>query len=302
LATLITEKHLLFDRNQKPALVVDPGETVSFETCDPLCNQAHNIQEARHRMTNKIRGPQLTGPVYIKGAKPGDTLVVEVLKVEFPEPGFQLIGPDRAIIRDEIAEWTFYRVEVEEDRLQLPCGISLPVEPVIGTLGSAHAQGEPDDIAGPLGGNMDVPAVGVGSKVFIPVEVEGALFSLGDVHARQGDGEVVGAPEMPSLTTVRFQLETNGLYEQIMIINDGWMHLPDSRQTEAEAARSAVLKNATFISQTYGVELKDALILLTMLGRLSISRTGNWGKHWPVVASSFEIAAVEKALSEYKKQ
>lgn len=259
------------------------------------------MQEVLYRMTNKIREPQLTGPVYINGAKPGDTLVVEILKVKFPKPGFQLIGPNRAIVRDEIAKWTFYSVEVEDDLLKLPCGIKLTVKPVIGTLGCARAEGNPDDIAGPLGGNIDVPAAEVGSNIFIPVEVEGALFSLCDVHARQGDGEVVGAPEMPSLTTVRFQLETNSKYRQLMIENNGWLHLPVSHQIEAEAARTAVLENAGFISQNYGVELKDALVLLTMLGKLSISRTGKWGKFRPVVTSSFEIKTIEEALLGYEK-
>ena len=139
---------------------------------------------------------------------PGDTLVVEILDMAFPESG---------------------------------------------TLGNAPADGDPVNVAAPTGENKDVPAD----------EVAGALFSLGDVHARQGDGEVVGAPEM--------------------------------------AARTAVLQNGEFIARTYEVAFKVALILLTMVSKLSVSRTGHWSIHHPVVTSSFYIAEVENALAGYRR-
>ena len=86
----------------------------------------------------------------------------------------------------------------------------------------------------------------------------------------------------------------------LMVKNDGWWYSPHSAESEAEAAREAVLQNGRFISNRYDVALKDALILLTMVGRLSVSRTGKWAAHQSVVNAGFSIEEVERALRGYR--
>ena len=296
---LVEHKHHFFDGAVQPALKIKGGDVVVFKTCDPFNGTARNMDDVLAKWNSGKKDPLLTGPVFIEGAKPGDTLLVEILDIQFPESGFQIVGPNRGVVKDEIGEWTYYEVVVKDNRIMLPCGIQVPARGMVGTLGNAPSAGVPDNVAAPTGGNLDVPAVEKGAVVYIPIEVEGALFSLADVHARQGDGEVAGAPEMPALVTVRFGFQAGRHSGWLMVFNDGWWYSPCCHEREAEAAESAVWQNAEYIAGRYGIRLKDAIILLTMLGRISLSRTGRWGVHYPVVTSSFNEKEVERAIEKY---
>jgi amidase len=294
-----THQHFLFDRHLEPALTVNPGDEVVFQTLDACCGEVRSVEQFLQRRSTTRPSNPLNGPVFVTGAEPGDTLLVEILHIELDEDGFQLIGPDRAMIKNEIETWTCCAFEVKENQVCFPNGIEIPVAPVIGSFGNAP-EGIPTNHPNRLGGNQDVPAVCVGAKLYIPVEVPGALFSLGDVHACQGDGEVVGAPEIGAKVTVRLELVKRHHSEWYMIEDSTHWHTACAAATEAEAARLAVLQNADFISRTHRIELKDALILLTLIGQLSISRTGKWGDHEPVVCSSFSKEQLEKALMNYR--
>lgn len=294
------QQHFLFDRNQPPVLRVKPGEEVLFETLDACCGEVRTVEQFLERRKTSRRSNPIAGPVFIEDAKPGDTLIVEIVRIELDKTGFQLIGPKRAIVVDEVPDWTCYAFRVENNRVIFPNGIEVAANPVIGQFGNAPA-GEPTNLPNRLGGNQDVPAVGVGAKLHIPIEIPGALFSLGDLHACQGDGEVVGAPEIGGRVTARLDLHAGAHSESFMIEDaDSW-HTPCTAVTEYEASRRALFQNANFIARTERVALKDALILLTLIGKLSISRTGTWGTHTPVVTSSFSKEKLRDALRRYQR-
>jgi amidase len=288
-------QHFLFDKQLAPVLTVAPGESVTFQTLDACCGEVRSVEQFLARRKTDRKSNPINGPVFIEGAKPGGTLVVEIVGVELDRDGFQLIGPNRGIVRDEVPEWTCYAFRVEGDRVTFPNGLVVHAMPVIGQFGNASA-GEPTNLPGPLGGNMDCPFVRAGAKLFIPIAVPGALFSLGDVHACQGDGEVVGAPEIGARVTVRFDVREGRHSDWFMIEDAMHWYTCGTAQTEAEAARLATLENARFIQRTQGIEFKDALILLTLIGRLSLSRTQKWGAHNPVVCASFSKAELTRAM------
>ena len=294
-----THQHFLFDPDLDPVITASPGDAVVFQTLDACCGEVRTVEEFLHRRSTACPSNPLNGPVFVAGAEPGDTLVVEILQIELDTDGFQLIGPDRAIIKNEIESWTCYDFRVKGNRVCFPNGIEVPAAPVIGSFGNAP-DGMPTHHPNPLGGNQDVPAVRVGARLYIPVAVPGALFSLGDVHACQGDGEVVGAPEIGAKVTVRLGLLRRRHSAWYMIEDNTHWHTACAAPLEADAARLAVLQNANFIADTYSLDLKDALILLTLIGQLSISRTGKWGDHEPVVCSSFAREKLEQALLNYR--
>jgi len=295
-----SHNHERFDRDAPPVLTVRPGAEVTFETLDACCGEVRSVEQlVQFRRKPPRRGDPLTGPVYVQGAEPGQTLVVEILKIELDPDGFQLIGPNRAIIRDEVPDWTCYAFRAVGGRLLFPNGIDVPADPLVGTFGNAPA-GEPTSNPNPLGGDIDCPYVRKGARLYIPVEVEGALFSLGDLHALQGDGEVVGAPEIGGRVTARLDLLPHRHSECFMIEDAECWHTCCTGENEGMAARLAVFQNARFISREYGAEFKDALILLTLLGRLTISRTAKWGTHNEVVCSSFSKKSVREALRSYR--
>ena len=294
-----THHHQHFDKSLPPVATVAPGADVAFETLDACYGEVHSVEDFEHYRRQPSRGGDpVTGPVYVEGARPGDTLVVQIRGIEVSSPGFQLIGPDRAIIRDEIRDWTLYEVAPFRNQIRLSNGLEFPAKPVIGCFGNAPA-GTPTWKPNPLGGNCDVPAVRAGCALYLPIEVPGALFSLGDVHARQGDGEVVGAPEIGARVTAHFEIEDGRRSEWFMIEDSASWHSAIAAESEAEAARQAVFQNARFIERSFSVAFKDALIILTMIGRLSISLTGKWGDTLPVVCSSFSKQALRDALAHY---
>ncbi len=294
----VCSNHFDFDRHEEPVLTVGSGATVTFHTLDACCGEVRTVEQFLNRRNSGRRSGPLTGPVYIEGAAPGQTLVVDVVDVQLDPTGFQLIGPGRAIVKDEVSEWTCYEVNIVGDRIRLRNGVDVPVDPVIGTFGNAPESGS-TKLANRLGGNQDVPAAKIGARLYIPIEVPGALFSVGDVHACQGDGEIVGAPEIGAKVTLRFTLAEEQHSEWCMIEDETHWHTACPGSTEDEATRKAVFHNAAFICRRYHVELKDALILLTMIGKLSISRTGTWGPHVPVVCSSFPKKCIEDAVANY---
>ncbi len=293
-------QHFLLDAQLTPALTIKPGAEVTFQTLDACCGEVRSVEQfLARRKTTRPSNP-MTGPVFVEGAEPGHTLVVEILDIQLDADGFQLIGPQRAIIQDEIKDWTCYAFQVRGNRVIFPNGMEVPVSPVIGQFGNAPA-GEPTSHPNALGGNQDCPAVRPGAKLYLPVAVKGALFSLGDVHACQGDGEVVGAPEIGARVTVRIELLPHSHSERYMIEDATHWHTCGTADTEAEAVRVAVFANARFIGKTYGLAPKDALILLTLIGRLNVSRTAKWGTQGPVVCSSFSKKLAEDAAARYRK-
>jgi len=292
-----------FDKSLRPVAEVGPGEQVLFETIDACWNEVRNLEDFEvHRRGGKPgTGNPITGPVFVRGAAPGQTLVVEIMDVLLDPVGFQLIGPNRAVIRDEVEVFDHYTVAIEGQTIQLPRGMHLPVAPVIGTIGVAP-EGAPSNAPGPWGGNVDVPQIAIGARIYLPVFVEGALFSLGDVHARQGDGEVVGAPEIGAQVTVKFDLLPDRWSDWPLVEHgDNWYAItcgPD----EAEGLRQGVFACARLVQRMHGISFNDALILMTMTIQLHCARTGNWGNIEPVICSGFSKKLIEQATKDYGGQ
>jgi acetamidase/formamidase len=153
----------------------------------------------------------LTGPVAISGAQPGDTLVVEIVDIKPAAWGWTHCGPDSGgLLRDELTDNVLHLWDLQEGNVApfLP-GIRVPLAPFCGVMGVAPAEPGPHSTIQPraVGGNLDVRQLTAGATLFLPVAVPDALFSVGDAHAAQGDGEVAGtAIETDATVTLRFDL------------------------------------------------------------------------------------------------
>ena len=138
----------------------------------------------------------VSGPVSVKGARPGDVLAVEILEFRPREWGWTALIPGFGLLADEFPEpWLrISRVDAERGRVIYAEGIELPYEPFPGTIGVAPPEPGEHSIVPPRrwGGNMDIKHLRAGTTLLLPVGVEGALFSVGDTHAAMGDGEVCG--------------------------------------------------------------------------------------------------------------
>jgi amidase len=181
-----------FGPDNPAAIKVDPGTTIVFETLDALDDQIHSDQDSASKI-DLGHVNAATGPVFINGAQPGDTLVADILDIQVWDWGASLIIPGFGFLQDTIPG-PYTKVFHFEDSGWIRYGekLRIPFKPMIGTIGVAPPAAITTLSSGEHGGNLDTTDIRAGSKVYLPVFVEGALFGVGDVHAAMGDGEVCG--------------------------------------------------------------------------------------------------------------
>ncbi len=189
--------HLLWDREIAPALEVAPGTEVGFAVRDASDEQlGPGSTSADVAALDFGRVNPVAGPVFVKGAEPGDALEVEILEFRPRDWGWTAIIPGFGLLADEFAEpWLrISRVDPERGAVVFSDTVTLPYEPFPGTIGVAPPEPGPHSIVPPSkwGGNMDIKHLRAGTTLLLPVGVEGALFSVGDTHSAMGDAEVCG--------------------------------------------------------------------------------------------------------------
>ena len=214
-----------FSADVEPAVRVNPGDIVVIEDVprlDPVDMEkrgipAEEMSESYRRVYSEVtdRGPGphiMVGPVYVNGAEPGDVLEVRVLSVDVAYTfGYSRLSSRGGTLPGEFQRWErILRMDLDKQVTEAAEGVVIPLDPFFGSMGVAP-EPEAGRIStvppGAYGGNMDNKDLGAGSILYIPVNVEGALFSTGDAHFAQGDGEsCITAIEMGATTIVRFQI------------------------------------------------------------------------------------------------
>jgi len=191
----------VFDNAQAPVLNINPGDTVVFETAAAANNQVvpgATIAEVIHYNTAvEGRGPHtLTGPVYVNGAEPGDTISIHINKI-VPRPyASNDTTPNKGLFPELFGNIhpyvKYYYLDLQKNQMQFAPGIIVPLAPFPGVV--AVARSEPGKYSsgppGTFGGNMDLRELTEGSTLYLPVFVKGALVWTGDSHAGQGNGEI----------------------------------------------------------------------------------------------------------------
>jgi acetamidase/formamidase len=210
-----SEIHQEWNNALPPRLEIEPGDTVTFETRD-AANLYYTPASTSADVLGRgpFRGHPLTGPVRMRGARPGDTLVVEILDVRPNAPfGWTAIRPGRGLLPEADFDKPFLQIwDVSDGKMARgPRGVAVPLAPFPGVMGTALDEAGGHSTMPPRrnGGNMDIKQLTAGTTLYLPVLVDGALFSVGDGHGAQGDGEVcVTAVEMQARVTLRFGLDS----------------------------------------------------------------------------------------------
>jgi acetamidase/formamidase len=252
--------HTVWDNSIAPVLEVEPGTTVELAVTDASGGQLDRDSRVEDvAALDFARVNPVTGPVYVKGAAPGDVLEVEVLSLQPRDWGWTAIIPGFGLLADEFPDpWLqISSVDASTSRVSFLDDIVLPFEPFPGTIGVAPAEPGEHSIVPPSrwGGNMDIKHLRVGTRLLLPVGVEGALFSVGDTHAAMGDGEVCGtAVEAPMDIAVRLDVRRDVTIEAPQYVvppgelarteADGY-HVctgiaPDLLEATREATRAAI--------------------------------------------------------------
>ena len=205
--------HYGWDNANEPVLTVAPGDSVAFEVVDASGGQlspSSGVAEVAALDFGTIN--PVTGPVYVDGAEPGDALKVTIDAFEPSGWGWTAVIPGFGLLADQFPEpalhiWKYYAQGLAP-ALYGPGG-KVPLKPFCGTIGVAPGEAGLHSIVPPrrVGGNMDIRDLSAGTELYLPIEVAGALFSVGDTHAAQDDGEVCGTViESPMTVALTFDL------------------------------------------------------------------------------------------------
>ncbi len=271
-----------------PVAHLKPGNILDANSLDCFGNA---LQKPGDTMAMVKGDNPLTGPFYVEGAEPGDTLVVKILDLQVDgnqgvgtfSPGFGSVNSthytpvlEAKPLEDKI--W-FYPIDHEKntatfEALDSKFRVSFPVHPFLGCIGVAPANGEARSSIVPaeFGGNMDAPEVSKGNTLYLPVNVAGALFYFGDGHAAMGDGEVAGsAVEVPMKARLRIDLLKKKKIEWPRLENETTLMTTGIYRPVDDAVRIAVTELIHWVHADYGLSELDAYELCSKVCKLHLT-------------------------------
>lgn len=269
----LSKEHLVYAMapSNEPVLRVQDHSRVVVHTCDCFEDQIQDATQDFGGIDWERINPA-TGPIYVEGAKPGDLLAVHIEKIELADRGVMTTGPNLGVLGDELTENTIRMIPVHDGKVHFASGIELPVRPMIGVIGTAPADNAiPCGTPGGHGGNMDCKEITEGAYLILPVNVEGALLSLGDLHAVMGDGEAaVCGVEIGGTVTLSVHVLTGKSWPVPMIVNEKSVMTIASELSLDDAANQAVKNMVHFLESECGVDKAEATFLMSIAGDLRI--------------------------------
>jgi acetamidase/formamidase len=290
--------HSRWNRALPPRLEIDPGDTVHFQCVEAAGNQVRPGMSLEDLATiDRRRIHALTGPIFIRGAQPGDVLEIEILNLAHHGWGYSTLVPGLGFLKDRFSQPFLFHWELLPSETRSLAPAVVPLRPFCGVMGVAPAvDGEfRTRPPGPFGGNMDVRELCAGARLYLPVFNPGALFSCGDGHAAQGDGEVcINGIECPLNATLRFHLHrghtlTAPLIESIAAPgstnSDAWV-VVESDEDPLRAARNATSRMVDLLMRLWGLTDVHAYILCSVAMHLRLSQVVNE----PMITISAAIA------------
>lgn len=289
--------HTTWNRQHDPVQTVESGDVVTFDCRDATNGylDATSTVEDVYTLAEDSTGHPLTGPISVRDARPGDVLAVDLLDFQHEGIGFSYFYPGDegwGLLSEEFADPGLHVWNLDGGIGEFVKGIEVPLAPFPGNLGVAPAADGSHSTIPPrrVGGNLDVKHLTAGATLYLPVEVEEALFSIGDCHAAQGDGEVcVTGIEAPMSVTARFRLESNMDISQPQFETTGPFSAADSDPSVhattgisddlMEATKLAVRHMITHLHEKRDLTRSEAYLLCSAVVDLKINEVvdkPNW--------------------------
>jgi len=261
-----------FSSKHKPVEEAVPGDIVVFETQDALGGQVVDESTSLESIDWSKVNPA-TGPLYVKGARPGDTLVVDILDIRVEDKAIVVVVPGHGALYDKEYSAKAKVLRVTRDWVEFG-RLLVGSRPMIGVIGVAPREGEvPTGSLGSHGGNMDVALITRGSTLYLPVYVDGALLAIGDLHAVQSDGELcVSAAEVPGEVTVRVGV-IKGVQPSYPVLDAGDKYaILAYGETLDEAAYRASEAAVKALAKEHGMSFEEAYMLGSLVVDLRINQ------------------------------
>lgn len=268
-----------------PAIRVPDGGVVGLETADCFSDQVRHSDDKLEDVDWEQINPA-TGPVYVEGALPGDTLAVEIQRIDTAAQGVMAVSDGFGVLADRFAATACHIVPIVDGQAELPGGVRVPVRPMIGVLGVAPTGDPvPTGTPGSHGGNMDTVLVREGATVFLPVAAPGALLAAGDLHAVMGDGEICGTGvEVAGRVRLRLTVRRDLAIVNPLVVTNDVVATIASAPTLDEAAALATRDMADLLTSRLGLDATAATMLMSAAGDLRVSQVVD-----PLRTARFEL-------------
>lgn len=288
--------HSDWNNDRDPALVVNSGDVIQVECREPLNDQITLESDVEDLLAVDMdRVHALTGPISVAGAASGDVLSVEVLKIDHKGWGWTGFFPGEAeigLLPEHFPDPDLFVWDLQDGTGIFTDGIEVPLAPFPGVVGLApEANGSHPTIPPrSVGGNMDIKHLTEGSTVYLPVEVDGGLMSIGDCHAAQGDGEVCSTGiEAPMDVTIQVHVDHDKEISQPHFESTG-PYTPSGEDEPMygttgisddlmDASKAAIWHMIEYLSEEYPLSKSEAYILCSAAVDLKINElvdTPNW--------------------------
>jgi acetamidase/formamidase len=286
--------HYTWDTGHEPVLGIESGDTVVVWTREVFDNQiTPQSDSSAIEAADWDRVYPLAGPITVAGAQPDDTLAVEILDIHTQGWGWSAIIPGFGLLPDDFSDAYLRIFDISNGSFAyIGDDVAIPLAPFFGTMGvcPAGASAVPVMPPGLFGGNMDTRQLVRGATLYLPVQVEGAMFSCGDAHGCQGDGEVcVTGLEAPMYAALRFTLEKGRSipgpqYRTPAPLTPKVDGAPFYGTTGVGgdlyvAAQDAVRAMIDHVSGSYGLTREDAYVLASLCVDLKISEVVDAGQY-----------------------
>lgn len=276
----IRKDQVIFEMNKEneAVLSVKSGERVIFETMDcfsnEVCSEEDTVSEIDFSKVNPA-----SGPLYVEGAEVGDLLKVTIHKISLEDQAAVLTAPGLGLLAEGVEKEETVIAKVDEQSTNYK-GYEIPLRKMIGVIGTAPAgegvnTGTPHD----HGGNLDTILVQEGASIYLPVNVKGALLSMGDMHSSMGDGEIMGSgAEVAGEIEVEVEVIRNSDLAVPFIETDELYVTIASRETMEEASQLALNNMVKFLQSKSDLTYNQAGMLLSLAGDLKVSQAVNPNK------------------------
>ena len=262
-----------FNKENAPCDTAKPGDMLLFRTLDCFSNRIpdENTTMADLDYTYGFANPA-AGPVYVEGAEPGDVLVVDVYDIQVADEG-TIATDDHCGPLFETTGYRTKKIKIKDGVADFN-GVKLPINPMIGVIGTAP-DGDPviDGFVGNHGGNMDNKHITKGARLYFPVRVPGALLQMGDVHATMGDGELCGTGiEIPAEILVKIQLVKGfELNWPVLETQDKW-YVNACAPKYDEALMNAAKEMQRLIMRITGWDAEETYMYMSVQSDVEISQ------------------------------
>lgn len=255
---------------QENATKANSGDMVVFETFDCFEDQIQSPDDGMETLDWDRINP-VTGPLYVNEAKVGDILAVDIISIDIGDQIAMMTGPDMGALGDQLTQSQTRVFEIKDDKINFD-GIEIPINKMIGVIGTApKGEAIPSGVPDYHGGNMDCTEITENATLYLPVNVDGGMLYIGDLHAAMGDGEVaVCGGEVPGKVTVKVRVIKNVNLPTPAIVNEDTVMTVASEDTLDEAAISATKNMAVVLEHALSIDKGKAAMLMSLVGNLRV--------------------------------